>query len=375
MEIRLTDILTYSGLKSARALAGINGLNRFVRRLSVYDRDFVADLEYDQGILYISSLPHLQNNPEKSFLWFKQVYESGASGLILIDEGQRAVTPEIIDFCNEEGFPVIVLDNDVTYAEIIEHISVLLYFNNIYAKNEEKIKRIVYDKLSDEELGEYIHAVCPDAQEYIKILAVQGDIASELYEREIYRLIDEKESCVFVPFEDKYITIVGGANPHDIEKKCKAINPLLSTYFSEKKVGESEIFPFKEIDKAIKNALITLYIAVLKNAEHEVYDAFSVYGLLLSAKNSGALEKFYDKFLKLVSENDASGKMEYLSCVRAYVEHKGDYGQAAQSLHQSEGTLRYRINRLKSILGFEDNTVEFNEIVSIFAAVERILKG
>ena len=110
MEIRLTDILTYSGLKSARALAGINGLNRFVRRLSVYDRDFVADLEYDQGILYISSLPHLQNNPEKSFLWFKQVYESGASGLILIDEGQRAVTPEIIDFCNEEGFPVIVLD-------------------------------------------------------------------------------------------------------------------------------------------------------------------------------------------------------------------------------------------------------------------------
>ena len=66
--------------------------------------------------------------------------------------------------------------------------------------------------------------------------------------------------------------------------------------------------------------------------------------------------------------------MEYFSCIKAYVEWKGDYGRAADALHQSEGTLRYRINRVKTILGFEENTVEFNAIVSIFTAVERILK-
>ncbi len=375
MEIKLTDILTYSGLKSARALAGINGLNRFVKKISVYDRDFVDDLAYEQGILYISSLPHLRNNPENSFLWFKQVYESGASGLILIDEAQQVIKHDIIDFCNEKGFPVIVLDNDVTYAEIIEHISVLLYFNNIYAKNEEKLKRIIYDKLSDEEFREYVHAICPDAVGYVKILAAKGYIVSELYEREIYQLIDEKAGCGFVPFEDKYITIVSGLSEHDIEKKCKAINTLLHPYFSEKKVGESELFPLREIDKAIKNAILTLHIAELKDTDYEIYDAFSLYSILLSAKNSGTLEKFYDKFVHLIDKNDASGKMEYFSCIKAYVECNGDYGRAACILHQSEGTLRYRINRIKTILGFEENTVDFNVIAAIFVAIERILNG
>lgn len=376
MEIRLADILMYSGLKTAKALAGINGLNRFVQKLSVYDRDFVEDLEYDQGILYITSLPHLRNahDAEKSLNWFKSIYESGASGLILIDEAKEVITEDIIDFCNEKCFPMIVLDNDVTYAEIIEHVSVLLYFKNIYAQSEEKLKHIVYDKLSEEEVGETLHAICPEVAEQIKILAVKGSLDSQLYERDVCRLIDEKGNCVFVPFEGKYIAIISGNSQRVVVQKTKAIASLLRSYFPNGRIGESEIFKPTEIDRGIKNGLLALHIAELKDKAYEIYDPFSVYGILLSAKNGGTLERFYERFIDLMQQGDPSGKMEYHACISAYVEFGGDYKQAGQFLHQSEGTLRYRMNRIKTILELDGDTVKFNEILSIFTAIEKILK-
>ena len=117
---------------------------------------------------------------------------------------------------------------------------------------------------------------------------------------------------------------------------------------------------------------MALRIAGLKHAAYEKYDDFSDYALLLAAQNSEEIAMFYNKFMDTLNEVDSSGKMDYINCIREYVASKGDYSIMAKNLYQHENTMRYRINKIKTLLGYEDDTIKFNEIISIFVAIDRL---
>lgn len=375
MGVNLIDILNYSGLENAKAIAGVSGLNRNIQKISVYDRDFVDDLAYEEGILYISTLPHLkEQSNEKKLNWFKQIVACEACGLILPEETRKILTEDIISFCNAVRFPVILVNNDFTYADIIEHISILIYYNKITAKNEERLQRIMYEKLSEEETIQVLHAISPEVSEKILVLAIQCNFSSALYERDLLRANNESPFWFFVPFEEYYIVAVSGVDERDIEKKKKGVLSLVKSYMSNTKIGESEVFPLGEFCEAMKHALLSLETAVLTGVESGKYEPLSDYALVLSAKNSAAQAEFYRKFVRLIQENDLNNRMEYLRCIRSYVEAKGDFALAAEKEHQTESTLRYRINRVKSILGVEDDIVKFHEIISLFVIIEKIIK-
>jgi len=372
MQIKLIDILSYSGLKSARAIAGINGLNRPISHISAYDRDFVDDFYDNQGVLYLSTLVHLKNSKTTTLEWFKRLYESGACGLILVEEALQFLDDETIAYCNKENFPVVVIDNDVTYAEIIEHVSVLLFFNNLYIKQEERVKHIIYDKISNKEKIDTLLALCPKVKSSVMVLAVRGNLQSDMYERELSNIVNKDGECIFVPMDEMRLVIVSGDAEAACERKITSLRKIIIPYFESAVIGESKGYDQIDIDKGIKSALMALRIAGLKHAAYEKYDDFSDYALLLAAQNSEEIAMFYNKFMDTLNEVDSSGKMDYINCIREYVASKGDYSIMAKNLYQHENTMRYRINKIKTLLGYEDDTIKFNEIISIFVAIDRL---
>ena len=53
--------------------------------------------------------------------------------------------------------------------------------------------------------------------------------------------------------------------------------------------------------------------------------------------------------------------------------NRGEYQIVAEKLFQHENTIRYRINKIKSILGLEDDTIKFNELIALFVAADSLL--
>ena len=65
---------------------------------------------------------------------------------------------------------------------------------------------------------------------------------------------------------------------------------------------------------------------------------------------------------------------EMILTVENYVANSGNFKTTAEMMSQHENTIRYRINRVKSALNMEEDTVKFNETIAI-ASKLRVLLG
>ena len=83
--------------------------------------------------------------------------------------------------------------------------------------------------------------------------------------------------------------------------------------------------------------------------------------------------RFYNEIVYMINQNDPTSKMEYIDCLVAYVTLGGNYRTISQQLHVHENTIRYRINNLRKILGYEEDLVHFHETIAIFVTIHKIL--
>ena len=71
-----------------------------------------------------------------------------------------------------------------------------------------------------------------------------------------------------------------------------------------------------------------------------------------------------------IGRNDS----QYLNTIECFVSCKGDYTTTAEKLHQHANTIRYRVNKVRSSLGMDDNPIRFYETIALATKI-RILFG
>jgi hypothetical protein len=376
MNIKWTDVLMYSSLKEAKVVAGVNGLNREIRLISVYDCEQAEDFNADEsGVLYITTFGQFKNSPHAILPWVTYLNKNKVSGLCTISDMAEALDDEVIQYCNENAFPIISVERDVTYAEIIDNVSSLLHFNNLHVVNEKRIDNVLNNKLRDKELMEEVRGINPNFKKKILIHAIKGDLESIIFTKRMDGIFDEAKEDMYIRYKDLHLLILSSEEDVRLDRKSASILSLIKPYFTNPIIGEGKKYDLQQFDRAITTAQKALVIALASNSTYVVYDDFSDVALLLPLKDSEEARAFYLKFKELLDDKDVSDKMHYIECIRCYVEAKGEWAEVAKKLFQSENTIRYRINKIKGILGLEDDTIKFHEIISIFVTIEDILGG
>ena len=95
---------------------------------------------------------------------------------------------------------------------------------------------------------------------------------------------------------------------------------------------------------------------------------------MMALRDSREARHFYDAYKEAV-EAKTSREMagELLNTVELYVENHGDYKKTAEQINQHENTVRYRINRVRSALGMENDLIRFHETISIASKLKLLL--
>lgn len=373
MNITWTDVLTYSGLKDAKVVAGINGLNRQIRFISVYDCVQLDDFNPDEsGVLYITTFGQFKESPDRILPWVKYLNEQKVSGLCTISDAAEELSQEVINYCNDNAFPIISVDTNLPYAEIIDNVSSLLHFNNLHIVNEKRIEKIIYNKLSEEEIMEEVRGINLNFKDRIVILAVAGSFESHIYMKRMNSLFREHRENAYVQFQEKHFFILSNEADAGLDKKAASTLSLIKPLFVNPQIGVSKKYDLADLGKAISNAQRALYIAQISSNDYVAYDDFSDLALLYPFRDSEEVRAFYRKFKSLLEADDASGKMQFAECIRGYVRTKGNWAEVARLLFQSESTIRYRLNRVKAVLGLENDTIKFHELISIFTTIDEI---
>ena len=103
------------------------------------------------------------------------------------------------------------------------------------------------------------------------------------------------------------------------------------------------------------------------------YDAGSLPQLLTKIKEDDELYNFYQHFCHLLEEYKTENSSTLLDTLRYYVQCGGSFHLTAEKTGQNEATIRYRISRIRQLLGLEEDIVTFHAISAILITIDGLI--
>jgi hypothetical protein len=376
MTVTISDLLQLSLFSEAKILTGKNGLNREIKRINF--NDCPLDDEENgqeltmQGDFFINSLYMVKDDPKALEKWFDFYLRMNIAGVCLIDEFFQDLPPQIKKKLNDHDFPVILVDRNVPYAEIIKKVSELILLEKTDTISKMQIDQLLNSNLSSQQvldLGSNINSffrkyfVCiflshlSNPEETLKL------IRNELCNNHKIQINRYSQSLlIIVNFDDRII----------YDSTRLFINNVLKKHGPQFKMGISNIYRKKnEFHKCIQEALSAFEYCQEINTNKIQYSDVEVYKLLLLINNTESLKEYYQKYIIPLQTKDQT---DLLETIEIFIEFDGDFKKTATHFAQHENTVRYRISKAKKILNLEHNHLKFIEIVSIGIKIKNIFK-
>ena len=123
MSITIQNLLSIDLFKEAEIIAGNNGLSNEIGRINFTDCPFPDDIKssglINKGDLFINSFYIVKEDDDKLFDFINAYIDCKSSGTFIITEYIKKLPPKVIELCNKNNFPVVFIDSNIPYAEII----------------------------------------------------------------------------------------------------------------------------------------------------------------------------------------------------------------------------------------------------------------
>ena len=111
----------------------------------------------------------------------------------------------------------------------------------------------------------------------------------------------------------------------------------------------------EEFPRSYREAELALRIQQVSGGPEQVtlYDDLGVYKILAAAKDTVPVERFVDEWLgRLIGYDSAHGSQLVLT-LSEYLECGGNYDASAKALSVHRSTLKYRLNRIRQVSGYD----------------------
>lgn len=148
MSVTVRDIMKLPCMKDAEIVAGEGGLDNLVTAVSVLEYSSYSDIQekvfseqnYEGSDIVITAFASIADSQEKILSEIKDSYDIGEAGVIIyyFDLFVKELSPEVLDYANEVGYPIILMPRDqfqLRYSEAISEISELLLEDRSKADN------------------------------------------------------------------------------------------------------------------------------------------------------------------------------------------------------------------------------------------------
>lgn len=180
----------------------------------------------------------------------------------------------------------------------------------------------------------------------------------------------KNKELVVASHQGRMILLCPGKNRQDkgeflqllgkIRQEIRRISPELNTA-----VGISRLCEHCEkLPQAYKEARETLSIGrkLDNSAEVYFYEDLGVYQILMNFKNMPEMAEYYRAILGKLDTLDASTRGDLIKTLEAYFHANANIYKAAQHLYLHRNTMKYRLERIKDILGvdLDEPEVRFN---------------
>jgi len=111
----------------------------------------------------------------------------------------------------------------------------------------------------------------------------------------------------------------------------------------------------EEFPRSYREAELALRMQKASGGPEQVtrYDDLGVYKVLAAANDTASVERFVDEWLARLIDYDSAHGTQLVLTLSEYLECGGNYDASAKALSVHRSTLKYRLNRIRQVSGYD----------------------
>ncbi len=346
--------------------AGVIAMSNFVQWVHTVEDVEVSGFLHGGELVFSTGIA----NKGKDWLmpFIKNLILKKVSGLVLnIGPYIPEIPNDIIDFCNEMGFPLLSIPWESRIVDITRDCCNMIIINE---REENDIsyamKNIVFFSDNIEQYIPVLESHNFDIKTNYCMVAVKVIDNThygiyKVFERLLYSI--KKHWSKFSVDEVQYYVLCG-FDEKEIEQVIMSILSEYSgkIYFA---VGSFES-KVESLSKEYKT--ISKLIVFVKNKKIPVsyYDKLGIMKILLEIGDTEILKEFYQKYLSKLKSYDDENDTNYMNFLKLYLEFDGSINKVAEKTYVHRNTINYQLAKIKKILGNDLKT--YNDKFNIMLA-------
>ncbi len=357
MFITVKEALQLNELREFRLVAGKAGVSNKIYKVGILDHEIgeVIEKSFIEGEFVLSTLLVIKDKIEQLYNIVEKLILVGASGLAIKTIYFNEIPNEIIHFANSRDFPLFIFDK-VYFEDIITIIIDTINKKKDNTEIELKIDNILYSNLNSLMIKKIAYEFNRDFKEkHIVIFCkrknkgkdtnpISLNIAKDnnlnksnkiIFYKEGYLIIDTFEKIEYKKMKERILTrldILGfNAKEYDIGISS----------FHEK---------LEELNFSIKESMYALKHARIYGKNISFFRELGSDRILLPLMENHWVQKYYEEMIMPLLTYDKRNDAELLKTARIYIQNNGNIKAVAREMLQHDNTIRYRINKIYTIL-------------------------
>lgn len=387
MGITVGDALRLDCLKDAKVISGHGGLDNIIEYVDVIEMPNI-DEWLKSNILMLSSFYAIKDDKAAQIDLIKKMVQNGVAGLILAPEFYlKELNVDIIQLSNELNFPIIELPPEYGYADVIKPILGKIFKANLKIKDEDKIRAFIRRLLigeykSEKEVYTIADSMNIDLTKLGVVMVIKVDISSDAEKDIMFQLSLFENIFSFKMY--KNIVILPILHYDEISNKetlpklhmniAKEIKTHIDLKGNDITIGIGRYYEnILDISKSYEEAKKALVVSESMSNKILLFDDLKIYKLITKIEDKEELIIFCKEILYPLEKYDKENGTDLLSTLKAYFEYDENIQISSENLYIHINTMKYRIKRIKDILGIENFSMDKKVELYLALKIKEIL--
>ncbi|CAH2214539.1 PucR family transcriptional regulator [Tepidibacter aestuarii] len=380
MGVKVREIIKLDNFKEFRLIAGASGLDNDIDKVGILEYEVIDNFEwlFNRGDFVITSFFFAKDDINLVKKSIDLLVENFVGALAIKNVYYDDLPDQIIDYANENSLPIFIFDKDIMCEDVITDIMDIIRNKDNHILIESKIDVIINSDLSKGVIRQLALEINSSFNENVAVSYCRPrKYLSEENIIDIIRNIKKFNQIGIGVSILKYK--MGILVIYSYEKNIKvSLYDYLNSINLNKKdyyIAISDHHSLKDINTAIKESIYCMKYNVIEKDEKIYYKDTGIYKMIMPFIDTVWVENFYKGIIMPLKIYDERFNSSILETAIKYIECDCNIKKTADSMFQHGNTIRYRINKMKEILGMDNLEGSFNEQLSISVKIYKILES
>ncbi len=373
--ITVNKALTYDVCENFRLVAGDGGLNNTIRIVGFFEWEEGEKIisSFIKGVFVLTTLSAFREDRKQAERNIKLMINNGISGIAIKDVFFDNISDDLKEYAEKKQVPIFFF-SDTYINDIIYNLQNAIENDRKYSTAGVTVASLIKEELSREQQEQRLHDINP----YLSLEKMfslycsddnpeQGSAEeiSERYESLIFQIeklmrsLPGYKDIVYsiVNYRRGFFILLHGITPDNatvvnflkqLEKKILETGDTSNIY-----VGASAANATIDTSVQLKRAIFANVKSILDKKKFSLFMDLGLDYVVFKHISYEASNVYFENTLKKLKEAEAN-HTPFLETLLTYASCKGNIDETAEILHQHRNTIRYRAEKIKSILGDDD---------------------